>query len=392
MAEIHLKYGCNPNQPEARVIQPDSEPLEVVNGRPSYINLMDGLRSWQLVRDLKKGTGKAAAASYKHVSPAGAAVAGDLSVAFRQSQFIAPETELSPAATAYAKARSSDRPASFGDFIAVSEVVDETLANLIKPEVSDGIIAPGYAPEALEILKQKKKGGYVMLQMDPHFRPPAVEERVEFGMTLKQSHNDAVISPDLLQTVVTAKKELSDDEVETAIVATATLKHTQSNSVCVGYKGHAIGVGAGQQSRIACTRLACGKSDRWFLKLHPKALSLAFRDGLPRSEKVNAVESYVRWHELDETERYQLEGQLDQAVEPLTDEEIADWLGTFDLGGVVLSSDAFFPFRDNLDRAAQSGVRVVVQPGGSARDKFVIEAADQHGMVMCFTGLRLFLH
>lgn len=390
MAEIPLKYGCNPNQKHARILTPDPSPLAIVNGNPSYINLMDGIRSWQLVRELKQATGKPAAASFKHVSPAGCAVAAELSPAFKKSQFIADDTELSPAATAYAKARSSDRVASFGDFIAVSEPVDITLAMLIKPEVSDGIIAPGYDADALAILKAKKRGGYVMLQMDPDYTPPAVESRTDFGITLEQSFNDAAITPELFGNVVTDNKKLSDGEITTAMVSTITLKHTQSNSICVGYEGQAVGVGAGQQSRIACTRIACDKADRWFMKLHPKALQLQFVDGVPRSEKVNAVDMYIRYMELDDRELTQFEKAVEHHPGAITEQERADWLSAF--GGIVLSSDAFMPFRDNLDRAAQSGVKVLVQAGGSARDEGVIQAANEHGMAMAFTGMRLFLH
>ncbi|QQE13210.1 phosphoribosylaminoimidazolecarboxamide formyltransferase [Planctomycetota bacterium] len=389
--EIKLKYGCNPNQPTARVLfDGDTCPLSVVNGSPSYINLLDGLRSWQLVRDLKAATNKAAAASYKHVSPAGAAVAGQLTPEFRKAHFYS-DAELSPVATAYAKARSSDRVASFGDFIAVSEIVDVSLANLIKPEVSDGIIAPGYEPEALEILKAKKRGNYVMLQMDESYSPPEVESRKEFGLTLEQTHNDIAITNDTITgNVVTDNKELDANAIETAVVATITLKHTQSNSISVGVDGQAIGVGAGQQSRIACTRIACDKADRWLLKQHPKALALTFKD-IPKSEKVNALEGFVRWNELNNDEKAAVKNALDCDVDPITAEERAEFLAS-KTGNVVLSSDAFIPFRDNLDRAAASGVKLVVQAGGSARDQDVIDAANEHKMAMSLTGIRLFLH
>ncbi|WP_390620482.1 phosphoribosylaminoimidazolecarboxamide formyltransferase [Poriferisphaera corsica] len=391
--EIKLKYGCNPNQPTARVLFDDSQqacPLSVVNGSPSYINLMDGIRSWQLVRDLKIATGKPAAASYKHVSPAGAAVAGPLTSDFCKAHFYRT-TDLSPIATAYAKARSSDRVASFGDFIAVSEPVDVTLANIIKPEVSDGIIAPAYDPEALEILKAKKSGNYVMLQMNPDYTPPQTESRTDFGITLEQTFNDIAITADTItNNVVTENKTLTPAAIETAIVATITLKHTQSNSIAVGVDGQAIGVGAGQQSRIACTRIACDKADRWLLKQHPKALTLTFKD-IPKSEKVNALEGFVRWHELNNDEKAAVESALSCPVDPITDEERADFLAS-KTGDVVLSSDAFIPFRDNLDRAAASGVKLVIQAGGSARDQFVIDAANEHNMAMSQTGIRLFLH
>lgn len=385
-----LKYGCNPNQTHAQLTSglPDG-PLTVVNGAPSYINILDGLRGWQLVRELKRSTDEPAAASFKHVSPAGAAVAGPLTEAFRKAHFYSDQ-EMSPLATAYAKARSSDRVASFGDFISVSDTVDVSLARIIKPEVSDGIIAPGYDPKALDIIKAKKGGRYVVLQIDPSYEPPAVESRVEFGLTLEQSYNDSVIDAELFKNVVTKNHTIPDDVMQSLIVATVTLKHTQSNSIAVGYRGQAVGVGAGQQSRIACTRLACDKADRWFLKMHPKALALKFVEGMPRSEKVNALDQFVRYHELDDGERGVFSKTLTNTADPITDNERADWIAQFD--GVVLSSDAFVPFRDNLDRAARSGVQYLAQAGGSARDQGVIDAADQHNMAMAFTGLRLFLH
>lgn len=388
-AMLELKYGCNPNQKTARLVQRGDGPVRVCNGTPSYINILDGLRGWQLVRELKSATGKASSASFKHVSPAGAAVAGELSPEFRRAHLVG-DGELSPVATAYAKARSSDRVASFGDFIAVSETVDATLAGIIKPEVSDGIIAPGYDADAFEVLKCKKNGSYVILEMDPSHEPPVMESRTEFGMTLEQSYNDSVIDASLLKNIVTRNKTLPADVTETIIVSTITLKHTQSNSIAVGYQGQAVGIGAGQQSRIACTRLACDKADRWLLKLHPKTLSLEFADGVKRSEKVNLVDMFVRYDELDDLERAQFRGQVTSAPDPITAAECAEWLSGFD--GLVCSSDAFFPFRDNLDRAARSGVKYVVQAGGSARDADLIAAADEHGMVMCMTGLRLFLH
>lgn len=388
--QIPLKYGCNPNQSHARVVfEGDHCPLSVVNGSPSYINLLDGLRSWQLVRDLKTATDKPAAASFKHVSPAGAAVAGALSDAFCQAHFF-EGAGLSPIATAYAKARSSDRVASFGDFIAVSDTVDVTLAKLIKPEVSDGIIAPAYDAEALDIIKAKKGGKYVVLQIDPNYQPPATESRREFGLTLEQSYNDVAITADLFENIVTNNKTFSDSAIESALVATITLKHTQSNSISVGVAGQAIGIGAGQQSRIACTRIACDKADRWLLKQHPKALALQFAD-IPKSEKVNAVDQFVRWHELNDSEKAVVQKAVTSALDPITDSERADWLANHS-GDVVFSSDAFIPFRDNLDRAAASGAKYVIQAGGSARDEGVIAAANEHGMVMALTGLRLFLH
>ena len=394
MPEIKLKYGCNPNQPHAQITTPGTGPLgdgplNVVNGAPSYINALDAIRAWQLVRDLKAATGKAAAASFKHVSPAGAAVAGDLPDDFRKA-FLYADADHSPVATAYARARSSDRVASFGDFIAVSEPVDETLARLIKPEVSDGIVAPSYEGDAFEILRAKKGGKYVMLTMDPAYAPPPVESRVEFGLTLEQTHNDIAITAETFSNRVTTTTELSADALESLIVATVTLKHTQSNSIAVAAHGQAIGIGAGQQSRIACTRIACDKADRFLLKTHPKALAVAYADGLGRAEKVNALDNFVRHHELNAGERAELDAALAPGYSPLTEQDRADWLAA--RSGVVLSSDAFIPFRDNLDRAAASGVSAVAQAGGSARDQGVNDAANQHNMVMCHTGVRLFLH
>ncbi|MEX1017819.1 MAG: phosphoribosylaminoimidazolecarboxamide formyltransferase [Phycisphaeraceae bacterium] len=390
--EIKLKYGINPNQSFARVVvEGDASPLTVVNGKPSYINVLDGLRGWQLVRELKQATGKPAAASYKHVSPAGAAVAGELSETFRNAFFIPADAELSPLATAYAKARSSDRVASFGDFICVSDTVDLALAKLIKPEVSDGIIAPAYEPEALELLKSKKGGGYVMLQIDPDWQPPDTEYRLEFGLRLEQSYNDAVIDEKLVTSnIVTENRTLPASAVETLLVTTITLKHTQSNSVALGYAGQAVGIGAGQQSRIACTRLASEKMDRWMLSQHPTATGLQFKEDVPRSERANLVDALLRWYELDANERAAFQSKLTKPAQPITAEERTQWLKGF--GDVAISSDAFFPFRDNLDRAAKSGVKYVVQSGGSKRDADVIAAADEHEMVMVMTGLRLFLH
>jgi phosphoribosylaminoimidazolecarboxamide formyltransferase/IMP cyclohydrolase/phosphoribosylaminoimidazolecarboxamide formyltransferase len=391
MSQIVLKYGCNPNQTYAKVILPDPAPLKVVNGSPSYINLLDGLRGWQLVRDLKQATGLASAASYKHVSPAGAAVEEKIDATFCKAHFYDVDpASLSPVASAYARARSSDRSASFGDFVAVSETVDVSLAQLLKTEVSDGIIAPGYQPEALSILQSKKGGKYVALQIDPSYEPPTIETRTEFGLTLEQLHNNVMVSPTTFDNIATKNKHIDADAMTTLIVTTLTLKHTQSNSIAVGVKGHSIGIGAGQQSRIACTRIACDKAERWLMKSHPRALALRYVDGLPKAEKVNVADGFVRWHELNDAERAEVCRGLSYTPEPIPTEARKQWLAQ--LPGVVLSSDAFIPFRDNLDRAAASGVKVVAQAGGSARDEDVIAAADQHGMVMALTGLRLFLH
>ena len=399
--EIPLKYGCNPNQPQARILfdgPDDACPLTVVNGSPSMINALDALRGWELVRDLKAATVKPAAASFKHVSPAGAAVAGPLSDDFCAANFypLPAEHDYSPIAAAYAKARSSDRGASFGDFIAVSETVDASLALLIKSEVSDGIIAPGYDDEARAILAAKKGGKYVMLQIEPGYAPApgSIESRTCFGLTLEQTYNDVAINKALLSNVVTHKKEMPDSAIESLLVATATLKHTQSNSIAVAMQGQAIGVGAGQQSRIACTRLACDKADRFMLKQHPKSLALIklFKPGVGRPDKVNAVDQFVRYHELDAVELAGLHALLEQAPEPIAVDEAKKWCASFGNGELALSSDAFIPFRDNLDRAARSGVRYVLHAGGSARDDLVTDAANEHGMVMALSGLRLFLH
>lgn len=398
---LPLKYGCNPNQPHAQVTftgQADDCPLAFVNGSPSMINILDALRGWELVRDLKAATDKPAAASFKHVSPAGAAVAGPLTDDFCKANFYPPPADLadSPIATAYAKARSSDRGASFGDFIAVSEPVDATLATLIKPEVSDGIIAPAYTDQARQILATKKAGKYVMLQIDPGYAPAAgsIESRTCFGLTVEQTYNDAAIDRSLLQNIVTQRTDLPDDAAESLLVATATLKHTQSNSIAVAMLGQAIGVGAGQQSRIACTRLACDKADRFMLKQHPKALALIdqFKTQVKRPDKVNALDQFTRYHELDHIERDGLEALVDGPIDPITTSEATAWCAGFGDGRLALSSDAFIPFRDNLDRAARSGVRYVLHAGGSARDDLVTDAANQHDMVMALSGLRLFLH
>ncbi|QDU70368.1 phosphoribosylaminoimidazolecarboxamide formyltransferase [Mucisphaera calidilacus] len=389
--DIALRYGCNPNQQPAQIQMPQGDtPLRVVNGAASFINILDALRGWQLVRELAQTTGKPAAASYKHVSPAGAAVAGPLSEVFCAGHLIDDGPNLSPIASAYAKARSSDRSASFGDFVALSQPADASLARLLKPEVSDGIIAPGYEPEALEIIRAKKGGNYLMLEIDPGYEPPEMEDRLEFGMRLSQKRNDQPIGPELLGNVVTKNKAFSPEAIETLLVATVTLKHTQSNSVALGYAGQAVGIGAGQQSRIACTRLACTKAEAWLLKTHPRTLELPFRPGLKRAEKVNIIDQYVRWDELGPFEREQISAGLTADPQPISAAERADYLAGFD--HLACSSDAFFPFRDNIDRLARTGVRAVLQAGGSKRDEDVVAAADEHGMTMAMSGVRFFLH
>jgi AICAR transformylase/IMP cyclohydrolase PurH len=387
--EIPLKYGCNPHQTPAALRLPDPSPLRVLNGNPSYINILDALGAWQLARELKAATGVAGAASFKHTSPAGAAIDRPLTDAFRKSQFL-PEAELSPVARAYVRARGGDRMSSFGDVVGVSEVVDSSLATLLKREVSDLIIAPGYEPDALAILKEKKKGSYLVFEIDPDYEPPEMETRELFGFSLRQKRNDVVVCADHFRNVVTQKTAIPDDVQETLTVATIALKYTQSNSVCVAYDGQVIGMGAGQQSRVHCTRLACGKADKWFLQQHPKTLALELRDGLKRPEKANIVDQFVLWDELSEPKRETLSQGLVSSPEPITMAERAEWINRFD--GVCLSSDAYIPFRDNIDRASRSNVQYVAQAGSSLRDDEVTKAADGHGMVMVHTGLRCFLH
>ncbi len=388
--EIKLRYGCNPHQGSARVVMDmKSPPLAVLNGAPGYINILDALGAWQLAAELKEATGLAGAASFKHVSPAGAAVARPLSGPFRLSQMI-PEADLSPVATAYARARGGDRMCSFGDMAAVSDVVDASLARLIGREVSDGVIAPGYEPDALEILKQKKGGKYLVLQMDASYEPPPIETRTVFGLRLEQERNGARVTPAMFENAVSERKELSDDMVQTLLVATIALKYTQSNSVCVAYDGQVIGMGAGQQSRVHCTRLACDKADKWLLQQHPRVLGLKFRKGLTRAEKTNVVDQFLLWGELSDHEKEQMLSQLTEEPAPFTPEERSEWIGGFE--GICLSSDAFIPFRDTVDRASRSGVRCILQTGGSLRDDDVTAAADQYGMVMIHSGMRWFLH
>jgi len=389
MDELKLRYGVNPHQAWARAFVPDGKlPFRVLVGAPGYVNLLDALNSWQLVRELKELTGLPSAASFKHVSPSGAATGRPLSPDLAESYFVAND-ELSPLAIAYVRARGADRLASFGDWIALSDTVDESTARVISREVSDGIIAPGYEPAALKLLRAKKNGIYPVLEMDPGYRPPGTESRQVFGVTLEQARNDAAITPALLDKVVTVKKQMPDDARTDMLVATLALKYTQSNSVCLAYDGQVIGMGAGQQSRIACTRIACAKADKWLLRLHPGVRGLDFKKGSTRTEKANAIDLYL---EEDATEAEVAAWRLNfnTVPAPFSRQERHDWLARFD--GVALSSDAFIPFRDNIDRAARSGVRYVVQTGGSSRDQGIIRAADEYGMVMVFTGLRLFHH
>lgn len=388
--EIKLKYGCNPHQAFARLVMDmPNPPLRVLNGNPSAINILDALGAWQLARELKEATGLPGAASFKHVSPAGAAVAGELKEAFRRSQMIS-ETDLSPIATAYARARGGDRMCSFGDCAALSDPADADVARLIGREVSDAIIAPAFEPEALEALKKKKDGKYVVLEIDPSYEPPEIEVKDVFGLRMEQTRNTARITHDLLGNVVSEKKDVPADAAQSLLVATIALKYAQSNSVCLACDGQVIGMGAGQQSRVHCTRLACAKADKWLLQQHPRVLGLGFKGGLGRIEKTNVVDSFLLWDDLSEAEMEALLAQLDGAPEPLSRRERAEWTGGFD--GIALSSDAFIPFRDNIDRAARSNVQYVLQAGGAARDDLVTAAADQYGMVMIHSGMRWFLH
>ncbi len=387
--DLPLKYGLNPHQHPARLTLPSTSPLRVLNGTPGYVNIIDALGAWQLARELKQATGAAGAASFKHASPAGAAIAGTLSENYLASQFLAGK-EYSPGAAAYIRARGGDRMCSFGDAAAVSEVVDKSLANVLRREVSDLIIAPGYEPDALEILCAKKGGGYLILEIDPDFEPPEVEQRSLFGLQLEQPRNTAAITRQTFSNIVTDNRDITDSTLDTLVVATIALKYTQSNSVCVAYEGQVIGMGAGQQSRIHCTRLACGKADKWFLQQHPRTLDLPFREGLKRTEKTNLVDQYLLWEQLSNTEEARMLDDLEERPDPIPPEERQRYLSRFD--GVCLSSDAYIPFRDNIDRASRSNVKYVAQTGGSAADKGVTEAADDYGMVMAHTGLRLFLH
>ena len=388
MKELELKYGCNPNQKPARLSMDQGElPLQVLNGRPGYINFMDALNSWQLVRALKKATGLPAAASFKHVSPAGAALGQPLSDVERQIYF-APEGDLSPIACAYVRARGADRLCSFGDWAALSDVCDEDTARVLAEEVSDGVIAPGYTDQALAILRTKKKGNYNVVQIDPDYTPAPVERRTIFGVTFEQRYNDLAITEELLQNIVTEHKELSQQAKNDMLLAQIVLKYTQSNSVCYVKNGQTLGVGAGQQSRIHCTRLAGDKADIWWLRQHPKVLALPFLPDIRRPARDNAIDLYIS-QEHDDV----LADGVWQTIfteKPPTQEEKTAWIAQ--QSGVTVGSDAFFPFGDNVERAHKSGVKYIVQPGGSIRDDQVIATADKYGMVMAFTGVRLFHH
>jgi len=387
---IPLRYGMNPHQKTARIFMPEGNlPLEALSGAPGFINMCDALNAWALVKELKTALNLPAAASFKHVSPAGAAVTAPLSDAEKKAFFVDDMADLSPLAVAYARARGADRMSSFGDFAAFSDKVDRTAAELLSREVSDGCIAPAYDDDALAILREKRGGKYLVLAMDPDFEPPETETRTIYGVCLEQTRNDALFGPERLQNVVTKKKDLPKEAVRDLVVGSIALKYTQSNSVAFAVSGQAIGIGAGQQSRVHCTRLAGSKADIWWLRQHPKVLEATFKDGLNRAEMNNAIDQYLLATPTPFEERAWKEA-FDPAPEPLSARERADWIGK--LHGVSLASDAFFPFRDSIDRAAQSGAAYVVQPGGSERDDIVIEACDEHGMVMALSGLRLFHH
>ena len=391
MKELELKYGCNPNQKPAKIFMEQGElPVTVLNGRPGYINFLDALNSWQLVKELKQATGLPSAASFKHVSPAGAAVGLPLDDVLRQMYSVPAGLELSPLACAYSRARGADRMSSFGDWIALSDVCDLPTAQLIKHEVSDGIIAPGYEPEALEVLKSKKKGNYNIVQIDPDYVPAPVEHKQVFGVTFEQGRNDVKIDESWLQNVVTENKAFTEDQKRDLIIALITLKYTQSNSVCYAFGGQTIGVGAGQQSRIHCTRLAGDKADIWWLRQHPKVLALPFLPDIRRPARDNAIDLYISQEHDDVLADGVWQTIFTEKPPVLTQEEKTAWIAQ--QSGVTVGSDAFFPFGDNVERAHKSGVKYIVQPGGSIRDDQVIATADKYGMVMAFTGVRLFHH
>ena len=392
MNELELKYGCNPNQKPSRIFMKDGSdlPLKILSGRPGYINLLDALNSWQLVRELQEATGMPAAASFKHVSPAGAAVGKPLSDVERQIYFVDDEGDLSPIACAYIRARGADRMSSYGDWAALSDTCDERCARYLKHEVSDGIIAPGYTPEALEILRSKKGGTYNVIQIDPTYECDPIEQKDVFGITFEQGHNALKIDYSLLDNVVTETREIPDDAKIDLIISLITLKYTQSNSVCYVRDGQTIGVGAGQQSRVHCTRLAGSKADTWWLRQHPKVLGLKFVDGIRRANRDNTIDVYIGNEADDVLAEGEWQKWFAEKPEPLTAEERATWIAQLD--GVSLGSDAFFPFGDNVERARKSGVAYIAEPGGSIRDDNVIETANKYGIAMAFTGIRLFHH
>lgn len=392
MKELELKYGCNPNQKPSRIYMNEGElPIEVLSGKPGYINFLDAFNGWQLVSELKKATGIAAATSFKHVSPAGAAIGLPLSEVERKIYWVDDlDVEFTPLANAYARARGADRMSSFGDFIALSDLCDVATALLIKREVSDGVIAPGYEPEALEILKEKKKGNYNVIKIDPEYKPNPIEHKEVFGVIFEQGRNELVIDDDFLGNIVTDNKEIPESAKIDLIISLITLKYTQSNSVCYAKGGQAIGIGAGQQSRIHCTRLAGSKADNWFLRQSPKVLELPFIDGIRRADRDNAIDLYIGEDYMDVLADGEWEKIFKTKPEVFTREEKRAWLDK--MQDVALGSDAFFPFGDNIERAHKSGVKYVAQPGGSIRDDNVIDTCNKYNMAMCFTGLRLFHH
>ncbi len=393
MKEFELKYGCNPNQKPSKIIMADGSelPIEVLNGKPGYINFLDAFNGYQLVKELKQATGYPAATSFKHVSPAGAAVGKELSEVEKKIYWVDESIgELSPLACAYARARGADRMSSFGDFIALSDVCDVTTAKLIQHEVSDGIIAPGYDADALDILKSKKKGNYNIIQINPEYKPEPIEKKQVYGITFEQGRNDFNIDEELLNHIVTENKELTEQAKIDLILALITLKYTQSNSVCYAKNGQAIGIGAGQQSRIHCTRLAGQKADNWYLRQNPKVLNLPFKEGIGRADRDNAIDLYIGDEYMDILADGQWERVFTEKPEVFSAQEKREWLdGNTD---VALGSDAFFPFGDNIERAYKSGVKYIAQPGGSIRDDNVIETCNKRGITMCFTQMRLFHH
>lgn len=393
MKELALKYGCNPNQKPSRIYMEDGElPLEVINGRPGYINFLDALNSWQLVKELKEATGMPAAASFKHVSPAGAAIGLPLSDTLKKIYFVDDlKMELSPLACAYARARGADRMCSYGDFVALSDTCDAATATLIKREVSDGVIAPGYTPEAIEILKSKRKGTYNVIQINPGYKPAPLERKQVFGITFEQGRNEVRLDdPALFQNVPTQNKEFTPEAKRDLIIALITLKYTQSNSVCYVKDGQAIGIGAGQQSRVHCTRLAGQKADTWWLRQCPKVMNLPFKEGIRRADRDNTIDVYISEEHDDVSREGTWQQFFTERPEPLTMEEKKDWIAQNT--GVALGSDAFFPFGDNIERAHKSGVQYIAQAGGSIRDDNVIETCDKYGIAMAMTGVRLFHH
>ncbi len=391
-SEMQLKYGCNPNQKPSRIFMADNSdlPITVLNGKPGYINLLDAFNGWQLVRELKQATGYCAATSFKHVSPAGAAIGKPLSDTLKKIYFVDDLSELSPLACAYARARGADRMSSYGDFIALSDVCDVPTAKMIQREVSDGIIAPGYEPEALEILKSKRKGTYNIIQIDPSYEPAALERKQVFGVTFEQGRNNLKIDESMLENIVTENKNLPEDKKHDLLISLITLKYTQSNSVCYVKDGQAIGIGAGQQSRIHCTRLAGNKADIWWLRQHPKVMGLQFVDGIRRPDRDNAIDVYISDEYMDVLADGAWENIFKVKPEVFTKEEQKAWLAQNT--DVCLGSDAFFPFGDNIERAHKSGVTYIVEPGGSIRDDHVIMTCNKYHMVMAFCGIRFFHH